>query len=294
MAESNRSFTKSIMLKFYGDEKSAEVAAQKFKTAIVPKISEIGESFGKFASSSLQEATKNSNIGSILANTFIDTISGKNALTSLLTNTLDDFSKIVSDAIKELSTVLDYSQLSSSNTRSLAFGYGFSSSEAYAWDKALKAVGLFSEEDLFYANQQEMSQFRKAFTKYSEQYTKLYDSGFFEELQNYQFEMRDFKNEMTLELMKFFVDNKDTIMAAMRGLIKLSEFVVNALGAILSKLHIGSNIASTADIISNYSNSSSSIRINNTFNGVAKSDESWLKDVASLSYEQYIKALGGN
>ena len=79
------------------------------------------------------------------------------------------------DVISEMKDMLEFSQLSNAQTRELAFNYGFSRSQAYGYSKAMSLVGLESEEDLFYATEQELKQFREAFNKYSNKYEQLYD-----------------------------------------------------------------------------------------------------------------------
>lgn len=197
-----------------------------------------------------------------------------------------------SDAIEEMKSMLEYSQLSNAATREYAFKYGFSSSEAYGFDKALSAVGLSSEEDLFYANTQELQQFRTAFEKYSNRYQELYDKGFFEQMQEYQFEMADFKNEVTLEIVQFFMDNKDTIKTVMKAIIDVSKFIVQALGWIVDLLN-GPQRATVSEVVTNYRTSNTNVSVNNSFTNVAKNDETWLVNAGELTYEQIIQALGG-
>lgn len=245
---------------------------------------------------SAQEAGKNfgKSFGDVFKSSF--TTIGKE-IKSVFNDIVDNFKVSLKDTISEMSNMLEYSQLSSSKTRELALGYGFSSSEAYGYTQAMQAVGLESEEDLFYANAQELKQFREAFEKYSNYYTELYDSGFFETMQDYQFAMADFRKELQMEVITFFMDNKNVIKAAMEGIISVGKFLVQSLGWIINLLGGSSRVASTSDIISNYtsSNRTNNVNISNTFNNVAKNDEQWLAHSGELTYEQVIKVLtGGN
>lgn len=246
----------------------------------------------------LEYAFKDSAIGKVLAQGFTSVLKGDNPLKAIFNTALKEFSNIVHDALDEMSDMLEYSQLSSARTRELAFGYGFSSSQAFGYERALQAVGLESMEDLMYANQQEQAQFREAFSKYTAKYDELYDSGFFEQLQEYQFEMQDFKFEMQQEVIEFFMNNKDTIMTTMRAVMKTSEFVLTALSKIIEFLDSGrirsssERSAAVSDIINSYSTSkSTNVKIDNTFNNVSKSDQSWLANAGTMTYEQVIKAL---
>lgn len=200
------------------------------------------------------------------------------------------------DAWEELSNILNFSQLSSSKTRELAFGYGFTPGESYAWERALGAVGLESEEDLFYANQQELAQFREAFEKYSNKYDELYDSGFFEDMQEYQYEMADFKQEMQMEIVEFFMNNKELIKTGMQATMTIAETLLKMFGWLVNAFGSTNDALSTSDVISQYSevtNRSNNVSVNNNFNGVGKSDEQWLSDMGQLTYAQVIEALGG-
>ena len=224
------------------------------------------------------------------------TLSFRNASKEVAQNIGNAITSAFKDAWKELDNILQYSQLSSSRTRELAFGYGFSASESYAWDRALGSVGLESEEDLFYANQQELAQFREAFEKYSNKYDELYDSGFFETMQQYQFEMVDFKNEMQLEIVEFFMNNKELIKTGMEGMMTAAEILLKMFAWLVSAFGTTNDALSTSDVISQYSevtNRSNNVSVNNNFNGVGKSDEQWLSDMGQLTYAQVIKALGG-
>lgn len=216
--------------------------------------------------------------------------------TNLADALMDVISNTFKSGIKEMKSMLEFSQLSSSKTREYAFNYGFSSSEAYGFEKALGAVGLESEEDLFVANKQELAQFRKAFESYSNQYKELYDSGFFKQMQDYQFEMANFKNEMTLEVVKFFMNNKDVIKSGMLAIMKISEWILKIFSWLVDRFGETNKAMTTSEIMNQYSDiktNNTNVNVNNNFNGVSKSDETWLADMGNLTYAQIIQALGG-
>lgn len=212
----------------------------------------------------------------------------------------DTITTAITDAFKaatsEMKEMLEFSQLSSKRTRDLAFGYGFSSAEAYGWTQALEMTGLESEEDLFYANQQELAQFREAFEKYSNKYSELYDAGFFKQMQEYQYEMADFRQELTVEVVEFFMNNKELIKTGMKGMITAAEVLLKIFGWLVSAFGTTNNALSSSEIVSQYSevkNTSTNVSVNNNFNGISKSDEAWLSGMGSLTYAQVIEALGG-
>ena len=249
----------------------------------------LGKTFGKFMSGTedlFENASK------LFSGNF-------DSLNDILTSALESLGSLLASGFDELENILNFSQLSDANTRDLMMRYGFSNSEAYGYTKAMNTLGFKSEEDLMYADQQELELFRKSFEKYSGKYNELYDSGMFDSMQEFNTQMEEFKEDVKLEVVDFFMNNQDTIRAAMKGIISLAEFTITALGKIVQWLNPDARTsdsqkaANTASIISNYSNvnSSTKVSIDNTFNNVAKSDQTWLAHAGQLTYEQIIKAL---
>ena len=232
-------------------------------------------------------------VGKGLINTF------KTAGKILADNISSSITSAFKSAITEMKSMLEFSQLSNKDTRDLAFQYGFSANEAYGYTKALDLVGLKDMEDLYYANEQELRQFRDAFEKYSNKYAELYDSGFFETMQEYQYEMEDFKLEMQTEIIKFFMDNKDTIKAGMIAIMEIAKTLLNILSWVV-KLAGGSSdrVLSDSEILNQYNqttNRNNSVSINNNFNGIGEGDEAELANMGNVTYKQVIQALtGGN
>lgn len=221
----------------------------------------------------------------------------KNRLTNLFSDLGRSIVNLFKDSISEMKEMLEFSKLSNAETRELAFGYGFSSSQAYGWSKALEQLGMSSEEDLMYANAQELQQFRAAFEKYSGYYDELAESGYFEKLQEYQVAMEDFKMEMQQEVIGFFIDNKDEIMNAMKGIMTITTWIVKGFSWLMGDS--SANIATTSDIVSQYNNTSNSssnanLSVVNNFNNVDSSVSSDLSREINQEYRQVIRALGGD
>lgn len=260
-----------------------------FGDALSETDNELGKTFGKFMSGT-GELFKNAS--KLFSGDF-------DSLNDILTSALESLGSLLASGFDELENILNFSQLSDANTRDLMMRYGFSNSEAYGYTKAMGALGFESEEDLMYANQQELELFRKSFEKYSGKYNELYNSGMFDSMQEFNTQMEEFKEDVKLEVVDFFMNNQDTIRAAMKGIISLAEFAITALGKIVQWLNPDARTsdsqkaANTASIISNYSNinSGTNVSIDNTFNNVAKSDQTWLAHAGQLTYEQIIKAL---
>lgn len=260
-----------------------------FGDALSETDNELGKTFGKFMSGT----------GELFENASKLFSGDFDSLNDILTSALESLGSLLASGFDELENILNFSQLSDANTRDLMMRYGFSNSEAYGYTKAMGALGFESEEDLMYANQQELELFRKSFEKYSGKYNELYNSGMFDSMQEFNTQMEEFKEDVKLEVVDFFMNNQDTIRAAMKGIISLAEFAITALGKIVQWLNPDARTsdsqkaANTASIISNYSNinSGTNVSIDNTFNNVAKSDQTWLAHAGQLTYEQIIKAL---
>lgn len=217
---------------------------------------------------------------------------------TVLSKAKDALVNVLKDAWSELDDILKYSLLSNQNTRDLAFTYGFSGSQAYGYNKAMGIMGLQSEEDLMYLNPQQREQFFKMMTNFTEKYDSLYDQGFFDEYLNYQYEMAEFKEDMKLEVVQFFMDNKDLIKAGMKAIMTLATGALKALDSIVSLLRGGrrdesDRIAASTDIINSYSNNSrkTDVKIDNTFNNVAKQDQGWLVNAGMTVSEQIVRAF---
>ncbi len=218
-------------------------------------------------------------------------------LTDTLNSAWDSLKKVLSDAWKELGNMVDYSLLSNSKTRDIAFTYGFSGSQAYGFETAKELMGIENDEDLMYMTGEQWSQFSELFSKYTDKYSDLYDSGFFEEYRKFQVEMQDFKQEFQMEFIKVIMDNKDTIIAGMKAIVSLADAVLSILSWLMDTFGRGSattsseRLSATNDIINSYGGSTSNAttynnNINQTFNNVSKEDQSWLANVGSMTYEQ--------
>lgn len=208
---------------------------------------------------------------------------------------------VFTDAIDGMKDALEFSQLSNSQTRELMFSYGLNNAQAYGLTQAQQLVGVNSFEDMMYMNAQEREQFIEAFQKYTEKYDALYESGFFEDMQDFQYEMKDFKLEMQHDVMKFFVDNKDLIKAGMKAIIQIAEWILKFFGSIVDAFSSGGRSdsersAAVSDIISNYTNTNTtnnnSTTNNNTFN-INSQNGQWSKEVGQILYGQQIVAYEG-
>lgn len=231
-----------------------------------------------------------------LKSQFLDKISG------LAQSFLTGIGNVFKDAWSELNTMMQSSLLTNVNTRENAFNYGFSASESYGFDKAKQMLRIQSEEDLWYMNDTQKSKFQEIMTKYAEKYEELYNSGFFDKYLEFQIEMEEFKLDMQMEIIEFFMDNKNTIKEFMEFGMDAMEFIVEALGWLMDffggseQTSDEEKIANINDIIAGYSSNtvvSQSFNNNNTFNGTTDSQKQAYLDMLNAQMVEAKKGLGG-
>lgn len=226
-----------------------------------------------------------------------------NKLSGLAQSFLSSIGNLFKEAWGELDTMLQSSLLSNANTRENAFSYGFSASESYGFDKAKQMLGIQSEEDLMYMTDTQKSKFEEVMTKYSEKYDALYDSGFFDKYLDFQIEMEEFKLDMQMEIIEFFMENKGTIKKFMELSMSAMEFIVEALGWLMDffggseQTTDEDKLSNINDIIGGYTSNSTNIsqnfNNNNTFNGGTDSQRSAYLDMLNAQMVEAKKGLGG-
>ena len=178
---------------------------------------------------------------------------------------IDSIKNVFSNAWEEFQDIVKNSFLTSSSTRENVLGYGMSLAQSYAFNKVKGYMGISSMEDLAYMTEGQRSVFAKAMENYSDRYTKLYDSGFFEKQLEYDMQIQELKDDLQYNLIEFLVDNKDTIMQMMDWVIKAAQWVMNV---------FSSGKQSAADIVNSYSNNKN-INVDMSYNltgQVAKND----------------------
>ena len=226
----------------------------------------------------------------------------KDALQDIATSLIQGLANVIGSALDEMGTVLKANRLSNADTRELAFRYGFNAAEVYAWQKASDALGFRSEEDMLYATDSQRQLFTKTFTTFAEKYTALYDSGTFDTLEEFEVEMKAMKEEFTLDVAAWFVENKDTLKALMTAVLDLTKAILGWLGGMIkhsqgdfsTRRHMSSvqfDYERGSSLVNN--NSNVNVRIDNSFTNVQKEDQSWLANAGQLTYQQVIRALGG-
>lgn len=207
------------------------------------------------------------------------------------------FTDLLRDTLDEIKEINKYQYLSNRDVREQAFTYGFNAAQNYAFSKASDLLGVSSEEDLMFLEPNQRAKFQEKFIEYSERYTKLYDSGFFNTLQDFTWEWQEFKEDLQYELIDFFMTNKDLLKTLMVTGMNVLQEILNVVGAINDSIGVafGSRGSTVSDIINNtVSNANTTVKIDNTFNNVSRNDQQWLANAGTMTYQQIITALGGD
>lgn len=228
---------------------------------------------------------------------------------------LNAIKNFVKEALKELSEMASWDVFNSTQYNKEAsemyMNYGLQGEEAYAMNTALEATGIndietYLTDPLVQGNQALLDTFRESYELAKANYQNNIELA--REYQEFQTEFKLFKQELQKEVIDFFMANKDTIMGAIKFIMQTIEVIANILNSIFGWL-VGSNGTRTdtqrqsdmneiLGIESNYDNSKTdnskhnNVNVNNTYNGVGKTDQTFFQNVGQLTYQQIIEYLG--
>lgn len=222
-------------------------------------------------------------------------------LSKIAEKALKELKEIVDDSVDELHNVIDYSRLSNKDVREQAFEFGFSPSENYAYSKAMDVMGLSGFEDLYFLTEKQWKRFNDNFEKFSERYSNLYDEGFFESVEDYNYRLAEWEEEIKYEFLEFFVDNKELIMGGLDVLTELLGYVTAAtrwllktFGGTSQDLDERKRARRVAEIINTQNGSTTkntTVTFSPVFNGVGSETKASLDTSLSLVKEQILLAL---
>ena len=222
-------------------------------------------------------------------------------LSKIAEKALKELKEIVDDSVDELHNVIDYSRLSNKDVREQAFEFGFSPAENYAYSKAMDVMGLSGFEDLYFLTEKQWKRFNDNFEKFSERYSNLYDEGFFESVEDYNYRLAEWEEEIKYEFLEFFVDNKELIMGGLDVLTELLGYVTAAtrwllktFGGTSQDLDERKRARRVAEIINTQNGSTTkntTVTFSPVFNGVGSETKASLDTSLSLVKEQILLAL---
>lgn len=227
---------------------------------------------------------------------------GKKAWKTIESVAIDVFNE-AKQMMEDIAAYSEGSKVYSAEATSLKMNYGMSGAQAYAAQQASKDTGFGSFDEFVqnyaFATKETQERWQELFQKYEKTYEQ--DKEIALAFQEFEVEWLDFKKEMGMELIDFFMENKDTIKEVLKGLMHFMEVGLEVFGGLLKWLGDGVRSDSernqaTSDILQSQVNNnrndySKSVSVSNTFNGVQSSDRSELVNAGSLTYTQIMEAL---
>ena len=244
---------------------------------------------------------------------------GKNAFNNMqrkiedfATKAKDAIIDFVNDAIEAMQDMatwdLQNSKVFNQDAVNMYMQTGLQGANAYGMSKALETQGFGSMDDFIEAmpfmNQEQLAYMQEIAEINKEQYAEDLEVAL--AFQEFQVEYDKFKQELQKSLIDFFMENKDTIMTILEGMMNFLGAILNVVDGIFG-LFSGARERSeekkkqvTADILgvssstltnNNTTNNTSNVNVNNTFNGVGQQDQSWLANTGQMTYQQVIEAL---
>ena len=216
------------------------------------------------------------------------------------TKTVNEIKKISAKFLKEFQKVqdlVDYSRLSNQAVREQAFEFGFSPAENYAYTQTMDVMGLSSFEDLYFLTENQWTRFNNNFEKFQERYTKLYDEGFFDAVEDFNYQMAEWEEDLKYTFLQFVVDNKEDVM----DLLDLVENILETTAKMTSwffgesagakRRRRASEVAEIVGTGNSTTTKNTTVTFSPVFNGVGNETKASLDTSLSLVKEQILLAL---
>lgn len=311
---SRRSFVKELQIKV--DSNEIDVLKQKLDSIYVDTIK---SSIEDFEGSSKEDIERLKSLKMMLddlssspqqsgGNRVKEMIASqlKGAVTDLGHAIQDFFADVFANAKERMIDMASYdlgsSLVTNQRARSQALQFGITDpSQNYALSQSMSELGMQSEEDLMYMNERQQEKFAERMGHWTSKYDELANRDFFNTIQEFSLEFGEFKADMELGLIEFFINNKEQIKLVMTTAMAFMEGVVQLLGGILGFLQVSRSDsqkhAASMELVRNYGTnvSSTNVNISNTLNPSSQvlTDKQMLSQAGTLSYAQLIEALNG-
>lgn len=288
-------YTESVKIVPELDEKAAADVKKKLTRE---KIKLGFQKAGEFASDNIFKtfsASNNQLISTIgdFGDNMVDLFDGEGSIVGkLFSGLVSGISKAISKGFEELDDMIGYTRLSNANTRELAFTYGFSGSQAYGFDKAMRMMGFSSEEDLMYAVAQggyQAEKFNELFEKYTSYFENNYDQETLDQMEQFNVEMQEMKEDLNQTIVSFIVDNKELIKGALQGILDIGKFLMGGVSWLFGSPASAKNAVAAGSYtsLSKHSN----VSINNTFNTSSEVARREYTNAGMMTFEQMVKAV---
>lgn len=162
---------------------------------------------------------------------------------TIVTSTINTSEKILNEAKKMINEVSTYAISTSykvnSSARNQMLEYGLSESQNYAFTQVKSIMGISSDEDLFWMNDNQRQMFSRLMSKEMEIYDKMTSNGTLEGFQEMQIDLQLLKQEFYANVVQFIAQNKDLIITtiqtgtnALLSIMNLVSTISNAISKI--------------------------------------------------------------
>lgn len=265
------------------------------------QIDELTKELNKFTNKQKDTSSKFGKLSSIKSNIDTRIATSITNISSLLKDKWLDVVDFVKDSFKQAFESLQEASAYSANSILYNSGitqnklqYGFTDSQAYAFNKANDFTGVQSIDDFALMTKSQKEFYSEMFDRYLTQYENWMESGFLESYQKFQVDFKIFKEDFIFKVADFFVNNKDTIEYAMDSLIEVLPPILTVTTEILKILSVitklftpssGLTTSSTSDILNSMTTNN-----NVTYNYTSNSDFSYSsanKDNVVNAYKQH-------
>lgn len=311
-----QSYTKELQIKV--DSREIDALKQKLDTIYVDTIKSAMTEFAEGTSKEdiatlkelkgmlddLAESTKPAENVSVVRKLMKDKLGDMlESVGDILTDFFKDTFKAAKERILDMASYdLENSLFDNSAAREQALKYGIMDpAQNYALSQVMDEFKINSEEGLMFMSPPRQEKFAERMGYWSSKYTELANKDFFRTVQEFQLEWSEFKYDMELGMIEFFMQNKDTIKQVMEAGMQFMEGTLTLLGSILDFLQISRSDsqrnAASMEIIRNYTGGTTmtNVNISNTLNPSSQvlTDKQMLSQAGQLSYAQLIEALKG-
>ena len=203
----------------------------------------------------------------------------------------------VIQVLEKVQNVVDYSRLSNLAVREQAFEFGFSPAENYAYTQTMDVMGLSSFEDLYFLTENQWKRFNDNFEKFQERYTNLYDEGFFDAVEDFNYQVAEWEEEMKYEFLQFLVNNKENVIDLLdigenilESILKITSWLVGE-GEGAKRRRRASEVAEIVGTGNSTTTKNTTVTFSPVFNGVGSETKASLDTSLSLVKEQILLAL---
>ena len=199
--------------------------------------------------------------------------------------------------LEKVQDVVDYSRLSNLAVREQAFEFGFSPAENYAYTQTMDVMGLSSFEDLYFLTENQWKRFNDNFEKFQERYTNLYDEGFFDAVEDFNYQMAEWEEDLKYTFLQFVVDNKEDVMDLLDLVENILETTVKMTSwffgesAGAKRRRRASEVAEIVGTGNSTTTKNITVTFSPVFNGVGSETKASLDTSLSLVKEQILLAL---